>query len=223
MAKDAFIMVFDLEGFSSFCGQPDVQDYVAKYLNRVFEVVAIAIGGGTAYWNPRPEKLTPFVQPVHAKFLGDGALYIWTFNRSDREKVKDAILHFINRMWNIKVCFPNVVARCAEEVPVVDIPRRIRVGFASGSVCRIRYKHTSESEFVGYCINLASRLQSYCRDLGFIASARIAFPKEALARHNYMKVVAKKLEGFPREIVIVDRKEFASLSEEVRDDLFELL
>ncbi len=34
--EQAFVLVFDLEGFSKFFSQPDVYYYVAKYLNKTF-------------------------------------------------------------------------------------------------------------------------------------------------------------------------------------------
>jgi hypothetical protein len=37
-----------------------------------------------------------------------------------------------------------------------------------------------------------------------------------------MKVVATQLRGFPNEIVLVDREEFQSLSEENRNSLFKV-
>ena len=57
--------------------------------------------------------------------------------------------------------------------------------------------------------------------MGFIASARLGFSDAVLARHGYTRVVATKIKGFPREIVIVDKKEFDALQESVRVDLFE--
>lgn len=221
-ARDALVMVFDLEGFSTFYGQPDVHDYVAKYLNHVFGAVGTTIDGGPSYWSPREEMLSPFLVPAYVKFLGDGALYLWTFNKGEREAAAGATLHFVNRLWNLRKCFGKVLERCADDVPVADMPRGIRVGFAAGSVHQINYKYTSRVEYVGHCINLASRLQSYCRDLGFIASARVGFSRDDIEKHGYMKVIATRIKGFPREVVIVDRGEFLALPDSVRTELFEV-
>lgn len=217
--KDALVLVFDLEGFSRFFSQPDVQEYVTKYLNRVFDTMSTAIYGGKGFWHK--EELSPFLTPSHVKFLGDGALYIWTFNRGERERYKRSILYFINRLWNIKNSFGDLVTICSEDVPVVDLPRKIRFGFASGVVHKIYYKYSTRTEYIGYCINLANRLQGYCRDLGFIASARIGFPEKELTAQGYIKVVAKKLDGFPSEVVIVDKNEFDGLSTKLSKDLFD--
>ena len=70
--------VSDLEGFSRFFNQPNMQDYVPKFLNLVSEALSIAIYGGKAYWLPATENLDPLtIAPVREKFLGDGAMYIW--------------------------------------------------------------------------------------------------------------------------------------------------
>ena len=214
------VLMFDLDGFSKFFSQPDVHLYVPKYINRIFEAMSIVIYGGVSYWKDN-EKLHPFIEPAQWKYMGDGALYIWTLK--DIEQSNKDILFFINKLWNIKNYFHNIIQRCSEDVPVVDFPKRIRFGLAAGSIYKLTYTQSSAVEYIGYCINLASRLQSYCRELGFIASARLGLPKGELARHGYMKVVAKKLRGFPKEIVIVDEKEFADLDQSTRNDLFEEL
>ena len=55
--KHGIAMIYDLEGFSRFFNQPDVQDYVPKFLNLVSEALSIAIYGGKAYWLPAAENL----------------------------------------------------------------------------------------------------------------------------------------------------------------------
>jgi hypothetical protein len=57
--------------------------------------------------------------------------------------------------------------------------------------------------------------------LGFIASARIGLPEAVLNEHGYVKVVAKQIKGFPREIVIVDQDEYEGLNAETKSAYFE--
>jgi hypothetical protein len=76
---------------------------------------------------------------------------------------------------------------------------------------------------MGFCINLASRLQKYCPELGFIASARIGVRESVLKKNEYIKVIANKIKGFPKEIVIVDKREFENLDTQIQEDLFETL
>ena len=48
--KNAVALLYDLEGFSRFFNQPDVQDYVPTFLNYVSEAVGVNLFGGEAYW-----------------------------------------------------------------------------------------------------------------------------------------------------------------------------
>src|SRR3954453_15094873 len=100
--KNEIAMIYDLEGFSRFFNQPDVQDYVPKFLNLVSEALSITIYGGKAYWLPIPENLEPLaVSPVHEKFLGDGAMYIW-LESGDEPLTTSFVTTLCNRLWNLK-------------------------------------------------------------------------------------------------------------------------
>jgi class 3 adenylate cyclase len=215
--QQALAVIFDLEGFSSFFAQPDVQTYMPRYLNRIFECLNIVFQGGTAYWIQN-EKYPALGAPDHAKFLGDGALFVW---KVPETLAPAKIVSLTNRLFNLKTGFEKVVDACADVVPVVDLPRSIRFGLARGTVYELARRDKTGTEYIGYCINLASRLQGYCKDLGFIASARIGSTREVLKRHGYTRVVAKALRGFPRELVIVDKREYLRLPDTVREQLFE--
>ncbi|MDD4993227.1 MAG: hypothetical protein PHR83_13455 [Paludibacter sp.] len=224
--EQAFVLIFDLEGFSKFFSQPDVYYYVAKYLNKTFQAMDILISGGEEFWSPDSEKnkkVQPFKEPVHIKFMGDGALYIWTYKPEEEKVFKAKLIYFINSLFNFSLWFDNFIKSCTDDVPVVDLPKKIRFGMASGSVHKLSYENSNDAEYIGYCINLASRLQSYCRDLGFIASARIGSEDKLLKQHNYHKVVAKKLRGLPNEIVIVDKGSYDDLDELIKNELFDEL
>ncbi len=220
-ATQALVMMFDLENFSKFFGQPDVQQYVPKYLNRIFDCIAVEIYGGKQYWDKDQSSLDPLLPPVHQKFLGDGALYIWTIGRREENYWHQMSVILLNRLWNLKKNFKKIVKTCLDDVPIVDIPQRIRFGITAGSVYKLTHKNKKETEYIGYCVNLASRLQKYCRKLGFIASARIRISQKMLDKHGYIKVTAKKLQGFPSEIVIVDKNEYNTLEIDVRNELFD--
>jgi class 3 adenylate cyclase len=208
-----------MEGFSKFFYQPDAQVYVSKYLNRIFESMSIVINGGKAYWEPEKTEHTPLARPAHEKFLGDGAMYLWLQESGPQPPLRTVAL--INRLWNMRKWFGRIVEACADDVPVVNIPRRIRMGLAGGPVYELATAEGQDREYIGYCINLASRLQRYCPDLGFIVSARLGLPEATISQHGYAKVVATKLKGFPKEIVIVDQEDLAKLDPYVRRDLFE--
>lgn len=212
-------MIFDLEGFSKFFSQPDVQDYVSKYINIVLEAVEVTYKGGTAYWNPKentPNVYTKLPAPIHSKFLGDGGLYIWRYKDFNHTQ----IVYLVNRLYNLRLKFNEVVKKAMEEVPVVDIPKNIRFGISAGSVYKLNYTTNNREEYIGYSINLASRLQSYCREIGFIMSGRLNIKTNELEKNKYVKKVATSIKGFPQEIVIVDKASIENLEVELRDSLF---
>lgn len=220
--KNALALIYDLEGFSKFFNQPDVQDYVPVFLNHVSQAMGVCLFGGDCYWaKKKVEVYKPLVlRVVHEKFMGDGALYIIAPGAGATDLNPSTLQALCNRLWNLKRTFEKVVRKSLELVPVAELPRRIRFGVSRGAVYELRRPNTTAREYIGFCINLASRLQSYCPDLGFIASARLMIPDKELIENGYRKTVATKLRGFPSEIVIVDTVEYDSLPDEVREALF---
>lgn len=219
LPEKALIMLFDLEGFSKFFNQPDVNDYVPKYLNVIFDAVNLCIEGGDAYWrlkSLRKNPYEPLPKPIHTKYLGDGAMYIWRYS----DLKKDEIIYLINRLWILANNFDKINLRATELVPVFDTPKRIRFGITAGSVYKLTYPNSDSEEYIGYCINLASRLQSYCREIGFIVSARLDVSNDLLREFDYKKVVAVQIKGFPHEIVIVDRNDYDNLDAVAKNTLF---
>ncbi len=216
--------MYDLEGFSRFFNQPDVQDYVPVFINHVSTAISACIYGGKSYWRGNDDVETDALQslPVHEKFLGDGAMYIWLHD--DRIPLTtDFARQLCNRLWTLKSYFDEVLKSATDILPVLDVPDRLRFGVAAGTIYELRQQGSAAREYIGFCINLASRLQKYCPELGFIASARIGLPQSVLEEHGYIKVVAKSLKGFPREVVIVDQGEWEALGPTPREALFEPL
>jgi class 3 adenylate cyclase len=94
---------------------------------------------------------------------------------------------------------------------------------AAGEVLRLDRASGGPPEFVGFPINLASRLQSYSRALGFLASARVGIPGDYLEDHGFVKVTAKRIKGFSSEILIADEHDLSNLSRNERRSLFEMI
>lgn len=214
-------LIYDLEGFSQFFNQPDVQEYIPRFLNHVSGALNVAFAGGEAFWIDQANKTNVALAfpPSHEKFMGDGCLYLW-IPPAGKSISPDFVAYLCNRLWNIKHRFDRILKSCADDVPVVEVPQRIRFGLARGTIYKLTRADKSGEEYIGFCINLASRLQKYCAQLGFIASARIGLSEPHLAKHGYIKVVATKLRGFPKEVVIVDRNEYDKLDKTLKDDLF---
>ena len=222
-ARNGIALIFDLEGFSKFFNQPDVHEYMPAYLNNVIRAVETMLFGGTEFWRPEQgKKVTPLSKlPVHRKFLGDGMLYLWTTSNGNGKFEKKLIQSICNRSWNLKNAFDEINKACTDSVPVYELPSKIRFGIGRGTIYELSIQNSKSKEYLGFCINLASRLQSYCPDLGFIASARIGLTQSVIDKHGYIRVVATKIKGFPKEIVIVDKDEYLELDVMVKDELFE--
>ena len=142
-AKNGLELIFDLERFSKFFNQPDVQDYIPKFLNHIFNSISIVINGGNAYWYNEVElrSISPLLNPIHQKFMGEGGLYIWTPSKESGDFTIDFITQLSNRLWDLKNHFDAVLKSCADDVPVYELPRRIRFGLARGTIYEL--SHTS--------------------------------------------------------------------------------
>jgi len=219
--KNAVALLYDLEGFSRFFNQPDVQDYVPAFLNHVSAAIGVNLFGGEAYWVQNNAIIDPLkIQVAHEKFTGDGALYILLPPDGTADFPVGTLQHLCNRLWTLKSRFDAVVSRALEMVPVVEVPRKVRFGLSRGSVYELRTSDTSDSEYIGFSLNLASRLQKYCPEVGFIASARLMLSDRDIAKHGFVKVVATQLRGFQDEIVLIDRVEYEALPDDIRNRLF---
>lgn len=218
--EQAIILIFDLEGFSKFFSHPDINEYVPKLLNLILGEIDATIKGGKPYWavdiDEEPITVPAFPELIHSKFLGDGALYIWRYNDFTEQQRLDLISTF----WLLKLKYKRILKKAIEDIPFPGIPKNIRIGIAAGSIHQLIYQDSESEEYIGYSINLANRLQSYCRDIGFIVSGRLNISSADIEGGQYVKVIAQKIKGFPEEIVIIDQKEYESLAENIKTDLF---
>jgi class 3 adenylate cyclase len=218
--EQAIVLIFDLEEFSKFSSQPDVQVYVHKFLNFVIEEIDKTIKAADPYWavdiDEEPLPLAKLPELIHSKFLGDGALYIWNYNDFTEQQKLDLISVF----WLMKLKFKRIIKKMSEDIPLTDFPKKIRFGIAAGTVYKLTYQSSNREEYIGYSINLASRLQNYCSDIGFIVSGRLNINSADLEGGQYIKVVAQKIKGFPNEIVVIDQHEYEELDENIKKQLF---
>ena len=218
--EQAIVLIFDLEDFSKFSSQPDVHQYVHKFLNFVIEEIDKTINAAEPYWavdiDDEPIALSKLPEVIHSKFLGDGALYIWRYGDFTEQQKLDLLSVF----WLFKLKFKRIVKKISEEIPLLEIPKKIRFGISAGTVHKLTYLNSLREEYIGYSINLASRLQNYCSEIGFIVSGRLNITSPDLEGGQYIKVVAQKIKGFPHEIVIIDQQEYEDLDKDIKQQLF---
>lgn len=222
LPKNAVALIYDLEGFSRFFNLPEVQNYMADFLNHIStEFKVVFYGGKSPYIGSEKDTVSPLkLRIAHEKFMGDGALYIILPPDGEADFQTATLGILCNRLWNFKNGFSKLMRAAMDKVPIADLPKKIRFGISRGAVYELNPIDDSNPEYIGFCINLASRLQGYCPDLGFIASARLMVPMSDLDKHGYKKVIATKIKGFSDEIIIVDINEYEKINSTIKSELF---
>jgi hypothetical protein len=161
----------------------------------------------------------PFTWPpigglLQRKFLGDGELLL--FENIEEPNVVD----FLNRFFNVTSNYRRIRERIEEAASFSILPTGIRIGVARGSLFELTSDQENTREYIGVCINLASRLQNYCPPLKFVASARTEMSKEQLKAHDWERVYAINIKGFEPEAVIISRGHLEQILAETRDKYF---
>ena len=206
-------LVFDLQGFSAFFNQPWAKSSTPRYLDLVFSAVTTELFGGRRFWGDKAS-VGHFPHPVHQKFLGDGMLYIWTPPSGKDRFSDDFAAELTRRLCGFREQFPLINEACKGPIPYTfTLPERIRFGLAGGLMYELARKDSSEKEYMGFCINLASRLQGYCPGLGLVLSAGLQLPEATMKKLDLIRVVATNIKGFEKEEVLVCRDEYESLSD----------
>lgn len=148
--QEALVAVFDLEGFSSFCNQIDphlvVPEFLQSFLTWLFENISKQStqrqdGDSVALWCQLP---------FFAKFTGDGVLFLWdTVNMNPMQ-----IGNVVCTIGNILASYTHVFIPEMRKA-VAKAPKRLRCGIARGQVVSVG----NGEDYVGACINVASRIQ----------------------------------------------------------------
>ena len=220
---EAIVVSVDLEGFSKFFTQQDVHLYAPDYLNTIYHALHCIFKAERPYWYPNVLKDWVYVdrEPDFVKFTGDGAIYIWTAWEVNNPISLDFKFTLMNDLWFLKKRFDEVLKKAQKLVPLVDLPKRIRIGITRGTVYGLtRGASMSAVDYIGFCINLAVRLQNYCREIGFVASGRLGIDDQLVEDANYKKIIAKNIKGFGQEIVYVDQLELENLDKKLKNELF---
>ena len=213
---DAVIAFFDLQGFTEFCSQHDsylvVPDYIELFQKWLFaelanEFTKSSSGNTVILWD---------YLPIFWKFTGDGAFFIWRIDRADF-KGNLSIGNIVVRCQNLSRNYNSFIKNIRNEV--VNPPAILRCGIARGSVIPIQ----NHSDYVGSCINIASRLQKL-RTLTFAVQQKGIIPKKCFLGEWEDAYILKKLviRGINREeLILVDKTEFNGLSKKEKEGLLD--
>ena len=147
---EALAVVLDLKDFTAFCDQRapryEVPKYLSDFLSWLFKSIAQQLrqrknGDQIILWAPFP---------FFAKFLGDGVLLLWESEQLTAEAKNNIIESFQI------ICSDYETKFLAKHVDrFTNPPPKLRCGIAEGEVTTIG----DRQDFVGICINIASRLQ----------------------------------------------------------------
>jgi len=184
---EAICCIFDLAGFTNFCRQVDphlvVPDFLSRFLDWLFESVRkesivrsanAEFDDGYALYNHLP---------FFAKFLGDGVLFLWDATEMDN----DVAVNIGATVARIAVSYPTTFLPDVRR-RVSDAPDLLRVGIARGRVFSIG----NGADYVGPCINVASRLQKLIPGTTFCL-ARRGFDIEQHSELTKESLVVKKI------------------------------
>lgn len=204
---EALAAVFDLEGFTKFCNQSDphlaTPEFLSEFLKWLFERISSKI---TVEEDKANKKMTMWCSlPFFSKFMGDGILFLWDTTYANSNLEIGNVILLLKR-----VC-ADYVSEFRPKVKhmVAGTPVRLRCGIARGRIISVG----NGQDFVGSCINVASRLQKLGQ-LSF-CFARKGINPELCFRPVPRKMFKSKqvsIRGIgEEELVVVVEKEFDAL------------
>ena len=218
------VVIYDIMGFTRFFNQPDVYNYAPRYLNAIGGVISDLLEAREADWlseNPYgPHRWDEHL--LHRKFMGDGELLV--FGTPKGESQTQRIKSLIHGIFCILRGFDTINARIRDEIPVADLPTGLRFSMSRGTIMKlVPDGGDREPEYIGFPITLASRLQSHCRGIRFIASGKVGPRKIRPDASEYVTMKTRGLKDFPPELVLLDAASYHALDAAEREALFEEL
>ncbi|MBD3347469.1 MAG: hypothetical protein GF401_20625 [Chitinivibrionales bacterium] len=226
--SEVLAVVFDLEGFTDFTRQVDPQLAIPNFISEFFSWLFTNIKEcmidkqqGNVLWAELP---------FFSKFTGDGVLFLWKIDmkkiigidsKLSSKKLQDHLQRFlcniVASLYNFCKRYPVFLKSIKGRY--VDPPRQLRCGIARGNVFPIG----AGKDYVGPCINIASRLQKF-NGLSFVFSAR-GIDKRGF-NIDFEEVFVEKQVGIrgigTHELVYVVKDEFAGLPEELKANFYEV-
>lgn len=204
---EALAVILDLEGFTAFCDQRDPQHEVPRFLDRFLkwlfqrlreELFDTEDGNEVVLWTHLP---------IFGKFLGDGVLLIWDVSNVSLESRRIIVQTFDIICSDYVDVFLTKTFRSFTQPPLM-----LRCGIAQGQVTSI----ANGNDYVGMCINVASRLQKLADDaFSFGFTQKGLEEEEGSAWYEHFTLIQIKIRGLAKpEFVYVFRSEFNKLPRE---------
>lgn len=210
----AICAIFDLEGFTNFCKQIDPHLSTPIFLSHFLDWFFQKIKSETKQADHAEGIETWHNLPILTKFLGDGVLVIWDIKDMDSVGQANIIISCkeICRSYANEF-FPDIKRK------VTEAPSKLRCGIAKGNIFSVG----NANDFVGPCINFASRLQKLpgtsfaFLDRGFNA-------EENFRKDEFKLFVMKKIRvrGIgDSELVYILKSDYLKMSKEDKKNFLE--
>ena len=208
---EALAVIVDLKDFTVFCDQRDphlvVPQFVKTFLEWLFDRVRAELlieeaGNNVILWSHLP---------FFGKFLGDGVLLLWDVT----EMGGDAKISIVESFDIICTDYETKFLPSLKQ-HISTPPSKLRCGMAQGQVTSI----ADGRDFVGLCINIASRLQKLADgSFSFAFTQKGLEPEEGTVWHESrdFRLIKIPIRGiFKDELVYVPNSEFRKLSKNLR-------
>ena len=148
--KSVICAFFDLEGFTKFCNQIDPDLVIPKFLKKYLDWFFTQIQEETTE-NQYEEGIDTWHDlPFFIKFMGDGLLILWDISNISKISEGNIIVSSLGITQRYSEYFFPMIKKS-----IVDPPKKLRCGIAKGKVFSVG----DGTDFVGPCINFASRIQ----------------------------------------------------------------
>jgi class 3 adenylate cyclase len=206
---EALAVILDLKDFTVFCDQRDphlvVPQFIKSFLEWLFkklraELLIEEAGIDVVLWSHLP---------FFGKFLGDGVLLLWDVTDIGGESKRSIVnsLDIICSDYEIEF-LPSL------RKTVSKAPTKLRCGIAQGQVTSI----AGGTDFVGLCINIASRLQKLGEGaFSFAFTQKGLEPDEGEDWYEDFRLIKIPIRGVSNEeLVYVLKAEFRRLSHELK-------
>jgi len=196
--------VFDLSGFTNFCSQVDphlsLPRFLKEFLDWLFESIK------SEFEDKRFSQgiLLYADLPIFAKFMGDGILLLWKTENIGMVEICNVVIALRDICDEYSSAFVPKIKK-----HLSNVPSSLRCGVARGQVCSVG----NGEDYVGPCINIASRLQKLS-NLGFCFSKRGIDYEDGMTKENAQDYIVKSasIRGVGRaELVVVPKYEFGKL------------
>jgi hypothetical protein len=147
---NALSVMFDLEGFTTFCKQIDPQlavpEYLGEFLKWIFEEIKMELTDKTYDEGYKTWSDLPFL----SKYLGDGILFLWDTEKMGDIKIQNVVVSMYEICRHYVTKFLPKISNS-----ITTPPTKLRCGIARGTI----YTVGNGNDYVGPCINMSARLQ----------------------------------------------------------------